>query len=186
MSDMIELDWRGPFTAFEMSSCGESADGISGIYMMMRHLDPGLYIYVGSSKNIGQRLRDHISGNLGLTYYIRRDDAGWHPMEPTKLKDAFWTRVSDLRSETDLAIHAIEQTIFAWAETPHLSMSAAEHDVANLIRRDFSLAILDNTTRIERRSGQEPLGQKTRSKGSKEIVALLAEQPSLVGRLLRS
>jgi hypothetical protein len=132
--ETLTLDWHGPIVpmAYEAPSDADALQ-VPSVYIYEIGFDKVTAIYVGQTKNFIDRMYQHITAMLGLTYWLRNDrgsygDGAYAP----KARHHFIEDLKNVRHHQAMAADSLAR--MTWYHAP-VEPYALVHAEGMLIRR---------------------------------------------------
>jgi len=124
----LTLDWQGPVipTAFQADDDPDIMQQPC-VYICETKYDTKTAIYVGQTRNFIDRMCQHISATLGLTYWLRGSDGTYDVGEyEPKARHYYIEDLKNVRAHQAMAADAIERMSWYYAEVDPDALLATE------------------------------------------------------------
>jgi hypothetical protein len=131
--ETLTLDWQEPIVpmAYEAPADADILQ-VSSVYIYEISFDTATAVYVGQTKNFIDRMYQHITAMLGLTYWLRDDDGGYgEGAYAPKARHHFIEDLKDVRHHQDMAADSLAR--MTWHHAP-VAPHALVHAEGILIR----------------------------------------------------
>lgn len=127
-AEELTLDWQGPVipTAYKADDDPDIMQQPC-VYICETKYDTQTSIYVGQTRNFIDRMCQHISATLGLTYWLRSPEGTYENGEyEPKARHHYIEDLNNVRAHQAMAADAIERMTWHYAEVEPEALLATE------------------------------------------------------------